>query len=285
MAAIGPLLPEPVLIMASSQPFAIRGTNFNMVVLQLRDGAPDVVLPALERLIQQSPAFLRDSPVVLGLDELKLTDGPPDFAGLAAGLRGLRLIPVGTTGGSGGLRQAAAAAGLAQLAKGQQLFKPKAAASADEAAPVAPVADVSPPPAAAAPEPIADAVPMAAAAAAATDEAGGERALPALVVTQPLRSGARIYAQGRDVICTATVNPGAEIIADGHIHVYGTLRGRAIAGASGYEEARIFTQNFNPELVAIAGLYRVREDVDPALIGQRVQVSLRGDEMRLVAFG
>ena len=100
-----------------------------------------------------------------------------------------------------------------------------------------------------------------------------------------MRAGARIYAQGRDVICTATVNPGAELIADGHIHVYGALRGRAIAGASGFEEARIFVQNFDPELVAIAGLYRVREDVDPGLIGQRVQVSLDGDEMRLMPIG
>lgn len=266
--------------MASSQPFAIRGTNFNMVVLQLRDGTPDVVLPALERLIHQSPAFLRDSPVVLGLDELDAAGGQPDFAGLAAGLRSLRLVPVGTTGGTGGLRQAAAAAGLAQLAKGQQMFKPKEATAAEAVAAVAaPEPEPEPAPVA---EPVA--VPPEVPPAEPAGEAG-VKALPALVVTQPIRAGARIFAQGRDIICTATVNPGAELIADGHIHVYGALRGRAIAGASGYEEARIFAQNFDPELVAIAGLYRVREDVDPALIGQHVQVSLHGDEMRLMPFG
>lgn len=266
--------------MASSQPFAIRGINFNMVVLQLREGAPDVVLPALERLIQQSPAFLRDSPVVLGLDELDPSSSQPDFPSLVAGLRDLRLVPIGTTGGSGGLRHAAAAAGLAQLSKGQQLIKTKGAAPTEIAAEREAEAPVAAAPAAAAPL-AEDAAPQAAVAA---DEAPG-KALPALVVTQPMRAGARIYAQGRDVICTATVNPGAEIIADGHIHVYGTLRGRAIAGASGFEEARIFTMNFDPELVAIAGLYRVRDDLDSALIGRRVQISLQGDEMLLTPFG
>jgi septum site-determining protein MinC len=263
--------------MADSQPFAIRGTNFNMVVLQLRAGAPEVVLPALERLIQQSPAFLRDSPVVLGLDDL--TGGQADFAGLAEGLRKLRLVPIGTIGGSGGLRQAAAAAGLAQLSKGQQLFKSKDEPPAHASAP--PAAAPVPPPTSLSTSTVATAaVPDAA-----TSESATAKGLPALVVTQPMRAGARIYAKDRDVICTATVNAGAEIIADGHVHIYGALRGRAIAGASGFNEARIFTLNFDPELVAIAGLYRVREDLDPALIGQRLQVSLHGDEMRLTPFG
>lgn len=258
-----------------------------MVVLQLRDGAPDVVLPALERLIQQSPAFLRDSPVVLGLDDLKAEGRQPDFAGLAEGLRGLRLVPVGTTGGSGILRQAAAAAGLAQLSKGQQLFRPKgnAAAAAETPPPAAPAAPVAPvvaaPPPVAVPEP----EPQPTALPAAESEPSAEPGQTALVITQPLRAGARVYAKGRDVICIATVNPGAEIIADGHVHVYGTLRGRAIAGAAGFEGARIFALNFDPELVSIAGLYRVRDDLDPAMIGQRLLVSLQGDEMRLTPLG
>ncbi len=266
--------------MASSQPFAIRGTNFNMVVLQLRDGTPDVVLPALERLINQSPAFLRDSPVVLGLDELDTT-GHPDFAGLLAGLRTLRLVPVGTTGGSGGLRQAAAAAGLAQLTKGQQLFRPKGNPVASRAAEPAPEPE---PVLALDPVPAPVALPVAGANGSSAESVGA-KGLPTLVVTQSMRAGARVYAQGRDVICLATVNPGAELIADGHVHVYGALRGRAIAGASGFDEARIFALNFDPELVAIAGLYRVREDLDAGLIRQRVQVSLDGDEMRLTQLG
>ncbi len=261
--------------MAPPQPFAIRGTNFNMVVLQLRDGAPEIVVPALERLIQQSPAFLRDSPIVLGLDDLPANGSQPDFAGLAQGLRSLRLVPVGTTGGTGSLRQAAAAAGLSQLNKGQQLFKPKTAQVSEEIEPAVPELTVA--------EPIA---------AVAEPESGQGKAesaavepQPALLVTTPVRAGNRIYAQGRDIICTATVNAGAEIIADGHVHVYGALRGRAIAGASGFDEARIFALNFDPELISIAGLYRVRDDVDPALIGQRLQISLNGEEMRFTPLG
>ena len=106
-----------------------------------------------------------------------------------------------------------------------------------------------------------------------------------MLVTQPVRAGNRIYAQGRDIICTATVNAGAEIIADGHVHVYGALRGRAFAGASGFDDARIFALNFDPELIAIAGLYRVRDDVNPDLIGQRLQVTLHGEEMRFAPRG
>ena len=269
--------------MAPPQPFAIRGTNFNMVVLQLRDGAPEIVVPALERLIQQSPAFLRDSPIVLGLDDLPANGGLPDFAGLAKGLRGLRLVPVGTTGGTGSLRQAAAAAGLSQLNKGQQLFKPKTAQVSEEIEPSAP--EPSQP---VTTEPVV-AEPVVALVEAESDQAKGESASaepqPALLVTTPVRAGNRIYAKRRDIICTATVNAGAEIIADGHVHVYGALRGRAIAGASGFDDARIFALNFDPELIAIAGLYRVRDDLDPALIGQRLQISLNGEEMRFAPLG
>jgi septum site-determining protein MinC len=264
--------------MAPPQPFAIRGTNFNMVVLQLRDGTPDIVIPALERLIQQSPAFLRDSPIVLGLDELPANGSQPDFIGLAKGLRDLRLVPVGTTGGTGSLRQAAVAAGLSQMNKGQQLFKPKAVSEVEELQPDTPVSDQPTISAAAAVVPEPDSIEPKA-------ESAPAEAQPALLVTTPVRAGNRIYAQGRDIICTATVNAGAEIIADGHVHVYGALRGRAIAGAQGFDEARIFALNFDPELIAIAGLYRVRDDVDPALIGQRLQISLSGEEMRFTPLG
>jgi len=96
-----------------------------------------------------------------------------------------------------------------------------------------------------------------------------------------VRSGQRVYARGADLIVTATVNPGAEVIADGNVHVYGALRGRAVAGATEDPEARIFALNFDPELVAIAGLYAVREELGPdAPIGRAVQVRLDGEQMR-----
>ena len=98
--------------MASAAPFSIRGAQFKMVTLQLKDGAPDIVIPALQTLLEQSPAFLRGSPVILGLDELP-KGTQVDFAGLADGLRQLKLVPVGAAGGSASLRQASAKRSIA----------------------------------------------------------------------------------------------------------------------------------------------------------------------------
>ncbi len=271
--------------MAPAAPFTIRGAQFKMVSLQLQEGVPDLVIPALKRLLEQSPAFLRGSPVILGLDDLP-KGAKVDFAGLVDGLRSLKLVPVGAAGGPASLRQAAAAAGLAQFTKGQQLFKQEEAAgealdlrSLPAAPPVADTkpAEPAPSPAAATASPVESpkAFPEPEA------ESPPESGLPALLVNSPVRAGNRIYAQGRDLICTATVNAGAEVIADGNVHIYGTLRGRAIAGAQGDENARIFVSNFDPELIAVSGLYRVREDLDPKMIGAKVQVSLIGEEMKL----
>jgi septum site-determining protein MinC len=106
-----------------------------------------------------------------------------------------------------------------------------------------------------------------------------------MVVTEQVRAGQRIYAEGADLIVTATVNPGGEVIADGNVHVYGTLRGRAIAGAQNDASARIFALNFDPELIAIAGYYAVREGLGDAPIGRAVQVRLDGEEMRFGPLG
>lgn len=82
-----------------------------------------------------------------------------------------------------------------------------------------------------------------------------------MVIDQPVRSGQQIYAQGCDLIILTSVSPGAELLADGHIHVYGALRGRALAGVTGDQQARIFCQTLEAELVSIAGNYWVNEDL------------------------
>ncbi|MBR0647797.1 septum site-determining protein MinC [Roseomonas hellenica] len=106
-----------------------------------------------------------------------------------------------------------------------------------------------------------------------------------MIVDQPVRAGQRVWAQGADLIVTGTVNAGAEVIADGNLHVYGTLRGRAIAGGAENTEARIFAQNFDPELVSIAGYYAVREGLAAAPIGRAVQVRLAGESLRFDPIG
>jgi len=110
----------------------------------------------------------------------------------------------------------------------------------------------------------------------------------AMVIDKPLRSGQQVYAKGRDLIVLAMVNAGAEVIADGHIHVYGALRGKAIAGARGNAQAQIFALVMEPELISIAGVYRTSENALPAeVLGQAAQVSLQsgpdGDKLLISA--
>ncbi|MBV8380772.1 MAG: septum site-determining protein MinC [Paucibacter sp.] len=107
-----------------------------------------------------------------------------------------------------------------------------------------------------------------------------------LVVDRPLRSGQQVYAKGADLVVLAAVNPGAEVIADGSIHVYAPLRGKAIAGARGNTEARIFAASLEAELIAIAGIYRTTENPLPAhVLGKAAQVRLDGEKLVMEALG
>jgi len=104
---------------------------------------------------------------------------------------------------------------------------------------------------------------------------------PALIHDQPVRSGQRVYARNRDLVVTGTVGAGAEVMADGCVHVYGALRGRAMAGARGSTTARVFCQEFHAELVSIAGVFRVFETVPTELAARPVQAWLSGEDLRL----
>lgn len=103
------------------------------------------------------------------------------------------------------------------------------------------------------------------------------------LVTAPVRSGQQIYARGGDLVITAAVSAGAEVMADGHIHIYGSLRGRALAGVRGDVNARIFCRSLHAELVAVAGHYRLSEQMDAALIDGPVMIALQGDDLQLSA--
>lgn len=111
------------------------------------------------------------------------------------------------------------------------------------------------------------------------------RAIPSLVVTEPVRSGQSIFFPEGDVTVVGSVASGAEIVAGGSIHVYGTLRGRAMAGTTGTPESRIFCRKLEAELIAIDGYYRTAEDLDPALRGKGVQVWLDGETIKAETLG
>ncbi|XLZ68534.1 septum site-determining protein MinC [Massilia sp. SR12] len=136
--------------------------------------------------------------------------------------------------------------------------------------------DEAPAPAKAAPAPVPAPAPVAAPAAAPAAPAFSST----MIIDTPVRAGQRIYARGGDLIVMAVVNNGAELIADGSIHVYNTLNGRALAGASGDTNARIFALSMSPELVSIAGVYSTFEDGFPAAHArQPTQIRLSGDRL------
>jgi septum site-determining protein MinC len=106
----------------------------------------------------------------------------------------------------------------------------------------------------------------------------------AMVIDKPLRSGQHVYARGRDLVVLAMVNPGAEVMADGHIHVYAPLRGKAIAGAKGDTSARIFTTSLEAELLSIAGVYRTSDTALPLeVLGKSAQIWLAEDKLHMRA--
>ncbi len=230
----------------ATRAFQLKGGLFTLTTLQLLSSDLNALAQQLALTLQQAPKFLHHAPLVIDLQRLSAIDAPLDFVALLALLRTHKLIPVGLRHATQEQQQAALTAGLALLADN---LKPVSAA--------APLIEKAPP------------VP-----AAASKQASK-------VVTQAVRSGQQIYAQGADLIVIGTVSPGAELLSDGNIHIYGTLHGRALAGISGDINARIFCQSLNAELIAIAGHYWVNEDLKSGITGRATQIYLEADKLRI----
>jgi septum site-determining protein MinC len=204
--------------------------------------------------VRGAPKLFERAAVILDFGGLAACPSAKDVDALADALRNAGVAPVGIAYGTTEIDALSRATGLPLLAKFRASYERN-----DVAAP-APVVEA---PVAAAPPPAPKAVPVE----------------PGQVHVQPVRSGQQVYAQGRDLTVCATVGAGAEVIADGSIHIYGALRGRALAGAGGFEGARIFCREFQAELVAIAGTYKVLEDIPPSLRGKAVQVRLENGQL------
>lgn len=250
-------------------PARLRGGTFTMMILDL--AARGDPLAGVETKLAQAPSFFDGAPVVLDLLAVPDEAGV-DIVDVVGRLRELGLIPVGVQNGSERQDGMALAAGLCPF----PLWRSGRQRPAREAMPA--TTDEHH-------DDGGEAVAASPGAAGAEATAGGGEpdaepdGTPALLVTRPVRSGKRLYARGGDLVAAAPVSAGAELIADGHIHVYGPLRGRALAGVRGDESARIFCQSLEAELVSIAGAYRVREDIDEALIGKAVQIFLSGERL------
>ena len=245
--------------------FDLKGTMAPLTVLRLRATDVALVERQLRVKIAQLPQLFIDAPVLLDLGALGDDAASLPFAELVQVLKLCKLVPVAVSNVPDALRAVAVAAGLGVL-------QPQAAPRASER----PVAE------SAAAEPEAVVAPEAA-------PAGREAARAAerpthggpVVITQPVRSGQVVYAQNNDLVVLASVNPGAQVIADGHVHIYAPLRGRAVAGAQGLLGARIFCQKLEAELVAISGAYVMSDEIPADRRGKPAQIYLDAGECRI----
>ena len=240
----------------------LRSASMTLVVVALKTTDMVAIERELTARFADTPEMFNHDPVVIDIAQ---AEGDPlalDYAALAMLLRRFKMVPAAVRGGSPEQMAAAAEAGL-----GEAPDAPPAAARASAPAP----AVAAPAPVEAVAEPVAEPVPTAPVPPA---------AVATLIVDKPLRSGQQVYARGGDLVVLAAVNFGAEVIADGSIHVYAPLRGKAIAGARGNTEARIFSTCMEPELISIAGTYRTTDSPLPdSVIGKPAQIRLDGERL------
>lgn len=223
---------------ARGLPFQIRGSLQTLLSLRLlRPDDPDFFALLVDK-IAHSPDFFRHAPFVLDVGPV-VELAPLDLAELVLRLRDQRLIVVGLQNGNEAWNAAATAAGLAVMGAGG------------------------------APPPGGGRGPAQPAAAAPPRAARGS----GQVIVEPVRSGQQIFYGEGDLTVLAQVGNGAEVAATGHVHVYGALRGRAFAGVEGDDRAMIFCEQLDAELLSIAGVYLVAEEIDRSCIGRRVRVS------------
>ncbi|MDE2605937.1 MAG: septum site-determining protein MinC [Burkholderiales bacterium] len=233
--------------------FEIKSANLPLVALLLKSADLPTLAQELKDRFGEIPDFFDHDPLVIDL--APLGESEVDFKALVKLLRPYRVMPVAVKGGTQAQMAAALKAGLAAAA--DAALGPTLSQKEREPLPE--------------PQPVAAQAPT-------------PFPASALVVDKPLRSGQQVYARGRDLVVLSMVNPGAEVIADGHIHVYAPLRGKAIAGARGDAGARILTLCLEPELVSIAGVYRTSENALPDSVrGKPAQVRLADDKLVMEA--
>ena len=238
------------------KPIEIKISTVVAISALLHETAPAVIDQALKEMTGGASDFFEDEFAVLDIASLP-EDSVIDWPALVAVFKTYRLNAVAVRHAPAGMHADIVAHGL----------------SIDDSAAKAPE-----------PAPAEEPKPAAAAATAAPPQQAQSQTQNTMIIDTPVRAGTRIYARGADLVVMAAVNNGAEIIADGSIHVYAPLRGRALAGASGNADARIFTTSMEAELISIAGVYRTFEKDLPADLAQKpVQIRLVGERLDVLA--
>jgi len=263
------------LALAGTAPAVLdfKSASMSLVAVLLRSADIDALAVALSARLADTPDLFDNEPVLIDLSQLPGVEAPVpaaesdsadfqatlpldeaevDFNALLALLRHHRMLPLAVRGGTLQQCAAARAAGLSVAPDAPNRPEPRAQPPVLQEVIREVQVEVQVP---AAPN-------------------------PTVIIDKPLRSGQQVYAKGADLVVLAVVNHGAEVIADGSIHVYAPLRGRAIAGARGYTGARVFATTMEPELISIAGIYRTTENPLPAeVLGKSAQIRLDGEKL------
>ncbi|WP_027349378.1 septum site-determining protein MinC [Halotalea alkalilenta] len=229
--------------------FTFKGGMLPLTVIELASGNIERIEAQLSGKISQSPAFFQHTPVVIGLE--RLPDEPLALDQLCAMLRRHRLLPVAVRGGNDAIKQSAWALGIGWFPPQEGRAQPVV-----EPVPVAPLPEEAPP----------------------LELRSGR------IFRGTVRSGQQVSAPRGDLVVVGAVNAGAEILAAGSIHVYGPLRGRALAGIHGDQDAAVFCHELDAELLSVAGNYKRLEDIPPDLLGKSVQVRMVEDQLEISAF-
>ena len=248
--------------------FRMKGTTLTSIVLEVIDFDPDAFALQLESKVASAPQFFTRSSLIIHLmKSLSATE----FELLIALCRRLQLQPMAVKGEVGKLKAVINDLGLADVSQSKFSDSEVNTSSSDSAKQDA--AELEKPNAQKvnyqAPEP------------ASTSTVATLK--PAKVIMRPVRSGQQVYAEGSDLVVTASVSEGAELLADGNIHVYGTLRGRALAGVKGNSSARVFCQSLDAELVSIAGQFIMHDTVKGECWKKPAQIYLEEDILRIEA--
>jgi septum site-determining protein MinC len=233
----------------------VRFGQVGIASVRIRNADPDALQRSLQLRVEEAPALFTRAPVVIDLSFLSPQPSDELVQCLLDAVRAAGMLPVGLAYGDTATDELSRRLGLPVIARFRAAFERADTAKAAAA------------PAAAAPESSATAASPAAA---------------TLQHLQPVRSGQQVYAQASDLVVVGTVANGAEVLADGNIHIYGALRGRAFAGAQGDTGTRIFCSEFRAEIVSIAGHYRVFEDLPQEFAGRAVQISLAQGTLQIL---
>ncbi len=260
--------------------FELKGSLFTLSVLQLFDNNLPLLKTQLQERIKMAPGFFNHTPFVIDLHELPQDKQQLDFLALHELLTSLSIIPVGVKGADKSLYIKLEAAGMAVLAEAKTPRKKasdlsqKEEAQKEEAQKQETQTQEIESEAEGAQEKAGTEPP-------ATNTTKSYISKPAKIVRQTIRSGQQIYAPGGDLVVIGSVSAGAEILADGNIHIYGVLRGRALAGIKGDQGASIFCHSLQAELVSISGIYLLSDRILEDKIGTSVQIYLEDEKIQM----